>query len=188
MTEQLLNLLAVIDLEGKIVSGIRNFQDYLASSGEINRVPPENLHIVLSRFEGVSEHKLRDLFRALDNIYFEDFTVKLGSCLIQPSLETPQTIWVQVSEGAEQLRRLALEINENALQAGFKPVRGTFNPQIKIAEIKSIKDEGSLRAAVYRLLRVRIGKLEVRTIKLKREVSPQTMETIYEVKATESYI
>ncbi|RLI34264.1 hypothetical protein DRO53_03970 [Candidatus Bathyarchaeota archaeon] len=134
----------------------------------------------------VSSRKIGELKRALDNLYFEDFKIKMGSCLIRPSLENPQTIWVKVSENVKQLRRLAIEINKLAIQSGFKPVRGGFDQWVKIAEIKSVRDAGPLRAAVHRLMNVRAGSMHVNTVKLKQEIFSMgliTYKTIHEIKA-----
>jgi len=190
LTKQFPDILAVVDLEGEVLTKIKNFQNYLAASGgDIEPTPPRSLHISLSRFNMVSNRKFGELRRTMGNLYFEDFTVKMENCLIQPSLENPQTIWVKVSEGVKQLRKLAIEINKLTIQAGFEPVRGGFDQWIKIAEIKSIKNEGPLKAAVCRLLNVRAGNMNINTVKLKQEILSMgliTYKTIYEIKAVGS--
>lgn len=190
MTKQFPDILAVVDLEGEVLAKIKDFQNYLAASGgDIEPTPPKSMHISLGRFNVVSNRKFGELRRTMSDLYFEGFTVKMGNCLIQPSLKNPQTIWVKVSEGIKQLRKLAMEINKLAIQAGFKRVRGGFDQWIKIAEIKSVKDEGPLKAAVYRLLNVRAGSMYVSTVKLKQEILSTgliTYKTIYQIKAVGS--
>jgi 2'-5' RNA ligase len=156
-----------------------------ASGGDIKSVSPQSLHIVLSRFNEVPIRRIGELIGVLNDLYFEVFAIKLESCLIQPNLENPKTIWIQVSEGFKQLRRLAVKINGLVVQVGLNPVKGSFNPYVKVAEIRSIREESSLKAAVCRLLKVRVGSMNVRTIKLKQEnfsTSLITYEKIHEVK------
>jgi 2'-5' RNA ligase len=113
----------------------------------------------------------------------------MGNCLVYDAPERPKAIYIQVCEGIDKLREIAIEMNKLAVQAGFKPVKGGFNLHVKIAEVKVVKDQSTLQAAVCRLLKVRVGDMPVRTVKLKKEDvlgGVITYETVHEVKATES--
>jgi len=176
-------------LEGEILAKIRRLQDYLSTSGGTGKlVFPETMYIALNRFDNVSNLRVLELARAINGLYFEEFPITLGNCLVYDAPKRPKTIYVQVCRGVDKLRRLAIKMNRFAVQAGFKPVKGGFNLHVKIAEVKVVKDQSMLQAAVCRLLKVKVGGMTAKTVKLKKEVASEgaTMyETVHEVKATE---
>ena len=180
-------LISVVDLEGEILARIRHLQNYLSNAGStVKLIFPKNMCITLNRFDNVSNLRILELARAINGLYFKEFPIKLGNCLIYDAPKGPKTIHVQVLEGVDKLRMLAVKMNRLAVQAGFKPVKGGFNLHVKIAEVNTVKDQSILQAAVYRLLKVKVGGMNVETIKLKKETISEgevEYETVHEVKA-----
>jgi 2'-5' RNA ligase len=123
--------------------------DRLRGRGEVRWTPPERLHLTLKFLGATSAEKvplLTEILAERANT-FSRFVVELGDVGAFPSLRKPQTVWLGV-EQAEELTRLAEEIDQAAQKLGFEREARAYRAHLTLGRVKSPRDLGALAEAL----------------------------------------
>jgi RNA 2',3'-cyclic 3'-phosphodiesterase len=112
-------------------------------------VRPANLHLTL-RFLGDSVHNnlLVALDGSLNEIALRTSPFILGACGIGgfPDLDRPRVIWVGLI--GEELIRLAREVEDAAVRAGFTAEGRPYSPHLTIGRVRDLKGWQQIRCAL----------------------------------------
>src|SRR5438093_475994 len=95
-----------IDLGEKIRERLVSLQEQLAiEAPDVKWVEPENLHITLLFLGEVQQREVLDICRAAQKAVAKlpAFSARIEGAGAFPNLRRPRTLWVGVSEGAEEL-------------------------------------------------------------------------------------
>lgn len=98
------------------------------------------------------------------------FQIKLSDVGVFPDLSRPRVLWIGVSQGAEQLARLANVVREAVDKFAEHEEDREFTPHLTIGRIKSSRNVEKLREFVTRYRGVEFGVVTVDKIKLKKSV------------------
>ncbi|MCX7995439.1 MAG: RNA 2',3'-cyclic phosphodiesterase [candidate division WOR-3 bacterium] len=99
----------------------------------------ENLHITLKFIGEIDEKKLDSIFSVLSEVSNKTkrFSISLKNIGCFPGIRNPRVLWIGIGEGAEELIRLALEIENSLVRLGIKKEEKKFHPHLTIGRVKT---------------------------------------------------
>jgi RNA 2',3'-cyclic 3'-phosphodiesterase len=138
-------------------------------------VPAHNLHLTLRFLGDQTEEQLAELVPALEEAAsgVPAFTLSLKGLGAFPGLEHPRSLWVGVSDGAQEVLRLQTRVAE-ALERRGTPIEArAWQAHVtigRVADEKRWRREGvaELRAALVRGAAAPFGTMPVNSIALMR--------------------
>jgi RNA 2',3'-cyclic 3'-phosphodiesterase len=138
-------------------------------------VPAHNLHLTLRFLGDQTEEQLAELVPALEEAAsgVPAFTLSLRGLGAFPGLEHPRSLWVGVSDGAQEVLRLQTRVAE-ALERRGTPIEArAWQAHVtigRVADEKRWRREGvaELRAALVRGAATPFGTMPVNSIALMR--------------------
>jgi RNA 2',3'-cyclic 3'-phosphodiesterase len=138
-------------------------------------VPAHNLHLTLRFLGDQTEEQLAELVPALEEAAsgVPAFTLSLKGLGAFPGLEHPRSLWVGVSDGAQEVLRLQTRVAE-ALERRGTPIEArAWQAHVtigRVADEKRWRREGvaELRAALVRGAATPFGTMPVNSIALMR--------------------
>jgi len=138
-------------------------------------VPPHNLHLTLRFLGDQTEQQMAELVPALEGaaLGVPSFTLGLKGLGAFPGLDHPRTLWVGVSEGAQEVQRLQTRVAEALERRGVPIEARAWQAHVtigRVADEKRWRREGmaELRAAVMRGATAPFGSMPVASIALMR--------------------
>lgn len=138
-------------------------------------VSRENIHLTLKFLGSVDSDRIVEIEGALKRALQEhtSFHFVLGRVGSFPSPSRPRVIWVGVVEGKEQLREIALSIEEELADIGFPKDRKGFSAHVTLARVKREKKRGRLAEAMsetdYRSRSIEVSRVEI----MRSQLRPQ---------------
>lgn len=144
-------------LKPSIISVQDRFLDF-----DIKIVEKENLHFNLKFFEEISDEKVEQLKKVLEDIckQFQPFEVKIEGVGAFPSLNYVRVIWLGVKDGYQTLASLA-EMIENALESMGFETKEKFVPHLTLGRVRSGRNKNEMLTLLRKLEDVEIGKMNV---------------------------
>ncbi len=99
----------------------------------------ENLHITLKFLGEIEEKKLNKILPVLSTISgrTKSFNLCLENFGCFPGIRNPRVLWVGVSQGGDEMIKLATEIEDDLNKIGFKKEGKKFHPHLTIGRIKT---------------------------------------------------
>ncbi len=165
-----------IESSEKAQKSLKIIQSELEGTGaDLKTVKPENIHSTLRFLGNISEDKLEDVKKALeDTKKLGPFKIEIQGLGIFPSPSFIRVIWAGVSEGSEKMKQLREKINQSLKKINFPSEDKDFIPHFTIARVKSGKAKDKLGSIVERESETSFGKARVEEIKLKKsELTPE---------------
>lgn len=155
--------------EAQLLDAIAEAQRRLKSTGaDLKLVERENLHITL-RFLGEIPPSLAEAIGELiRESGFKPFRVSFRGVGAFPNINRPRVIWIGVSEGADELKRLHARIEKGLIGLGLRGEDRPFTPHLTIARVRSGRNLDRLAMALESLLDIEFGSLIVSSVRLKR--------------------
>lgn len=148
MSEQLRLFIAVLlprDVRQMIVAATSK---YRTIGTNVRWVHEDNLHLTLKFIGGVPAEAVDQVADALNQVAkrhgpFSTTVLGVGGF---PNARRARVVWTGISDGAEELQRLAEDV-EDAMDGIGYPREGRFKPHITIGRLKIPKELGWLRKA-----------------------------------------
>lgn len=161
-----------IDVENPdVVRRVEELQREVLRLGlDIKLVEKENLHITLRFLGEIPQSRINDVAKALANIKMNKFQIKLRGVGVFPDLARPRVLWVGVSDGVEELKKLATAVREAVDRFAENREDREFVAHLTVGRIKSSRNIERLREFVARYANVDFGVIVVDKIKLKKSV------------------
>jgi len=184
----MVRIFIAIDLEDPLLlSRIVRMRDAVVATGvPMKPVETENLHITL-RFIGEVPLGTVDAVKdVLSTLSFDEFRIVLHGLGAFPSPARPRVVWVGVSEGWEELRRIRDTIEKGLRSIGIPGERQDFHPHITLARIKGSRGISKLVRLLEEYSDYDFGETVVRSVRLKKSTLTRRgpiYETLMEVKA-----
>ena len=153
---------------------------------KIKFVAPENLHLTLKFLGDIDEEILPDLQKDVEKIDFSSFNMELKSVGCLPNLSYIKVIYIEITEGVEELSLIAKELNGLSERYNFKKENRPFRAHLTIGRLKWIKNKDLLIDKINEFKDKCFGKAEVKSFKLKKsELTPQgpIYSTVFERKS-----
>ncbi len=104
-------------------------------TGRVKWVKPENTHITYCFLGDVDEKRKGNLVSIVNGLSFKRFDISVSGLGAFPSLKKPRVIWLQISEGFEELKSIAEALYSGLSREGFM-LRNDFFPHITIGRVK----------------------------------------------------
>ncbi len=186
---ELIRSFIAVDVDESLLEKFRTVQaEIMASGADLKPVDFENLHLTLRFLGEIPRPTVEAVIRELAKISFKPFRVKFEGIGAFPNMHRPRVVWVGVSEGAEQLKELASQVESSVGKVGLRPDPKGFTPHLTLARVRSPRSLNRLSEALKRLSSVEVGEMLVDRVRLKRSVlTPKgpVYSNLYEVKAVE---
>ncbi len=153
-----MRLFIAIPIPEIFLDDIQNVQSKLKEGGaDIKWVERENLHFTL-RFLGETGEtrllELQDGMRASSSSFFP-FSAELGEIGAFPSLSSPRVIWLGLDKGQEEMRDLAMNLEEELVTRGFPPEDKSFHAHLTLGRARSPKGLGGIKDLLRQRLSLR---------------------------------
>ena len=131
-----------VDLPEEVRQELATLQaDFKKEVADIKWVEPDNLHLTLKFLGDVEEGQIEALKQSLTETVrgSSPFSIHLEGIGAFPRTTSPRVIWVGVSEGKEQLIKLAGAIDEACIPFTLSPSKGErpFSPHLTIGRVRS---------------------------------------------------
>lgn len=165
-----------IESNEKVRDSLKMIQGQLEKTGaDLKTVKPENIHLTLKFLGDVSESKLDEVKKLLEDISKPDpFEMEINGLGIFPRPSFIRVIWAGVSNGSEEAKLLRRELDKRLRSLGFSEEDKDFTPHLTIARVKSGKAKEKLASIVKQESDTSFGKINVDKIKLKKsELTPE---------------
>lgn len=109
----------------------------------IRWVEPENMHLTLKFLGEVNTLEIPDVCRAVEQAVAEvpGFSLDVAGVGAFPKIERPRTIWLGVTQGAEELAGLQKQIEKSLKKLGYPPDNRRFSPHLTVGRVKKAGPE-----------------------------------------------
>jgi len=175
-----------IDIEDQaLLPLISQTQSKLDTSlAKMKLVKIENIHFTMNFFGDTSLTRIDEIESCLNRIKIEPFEIMVHGVGAFPTKRKPRVIWIGVTQNADCIRSLKMEIDSHLKELGYKPERKNFTPHATIARIRYIKDAEKLATNLESLANQSIGPMTVSKISMKKSTltsSGPVYETLWTV-------
>ncbi|MFN7105766.1 MAG: RNA 2',3'-cyclic phosphodiesterase [Pyrobaculum sp.] len=168
----LVRIFVAIDVEDvdvvKKIEGVQ--QEALRLGLDIKLVERENLHFTLRFLGEIPQSRVNDVVKTLSMLRFNKFQLGLAGIGVFPDLSRPRVLWVGVSQGVEEIKKVAKAIRESVDRYAAHVEKEEFVPHLTIGRIKSGRNIERVRDLVSRHREISFGVIEVDKVKLKKSV------------------
>lgn len=116
----------------------RLIERFGAFSREVNWIPEENLHMTLNFVGDIDDREVPEFCRDATEVIekFEPFELVIGGLGGFPSLEEPNSVWIGVEEGGEEMAHMSRQITKFLRDWSLGKSRFDFAPHMTIGRIK----------------------------------------------------
>lgn len=129
-------------MEVELINSIKSIQSLFKLKG-IKLIDVNNLHITF-HFLGETHVKLlNEIKQIIDQINLDQFTVLFEGLGVFPSINRPRVLWIGVSKGKLNLKKINKILLNSLLKLGFQLKESKFSPHLTIARIKGLNSETS---------------------------------------------
>jgi len=129
-----------------------------------------NMHFTVQFLGEVSEETIGKISNALNSIEFSSFSISFASIGVFPKPNSPRVIWIGVTDGINELEKLAEMIRMKLSQLGFQPDK-KFKPHVTIFRVK--KKIENVSNELQKFSTHSFGKQVISEVKLKKsELTP----------------
>ena len=124
-----------------------------------------NMHFTVQFLGEVSEETIGKIYDALNSIEFSSFSISFASVGVFPKPNSPRVILIGVTDGINELEKLAEMIRSKLSHIGFSPDK-KFKPHVTIFRVKNKIED--LSSKLEKFSSCSFGKQLVSEIKLKK--------------------
>lgn len=140
MEDQTIRSFIAIELTGEVRSGLHKIQAELKLPGYtfVKWVVPEGIHLTLKFLGNISEQKVTEITRVIEEASREacSFRLTIGGLGVFPNLRRPRVLWVGVGGEVEKLVELQQRIDHGLEPLGFVPEARPFAPHLTLARLR----------------------------------------------------
>jgi 2'-5' RNA ligase len=138
------------------------------TDAHIKFVKPENIHITMKFLGNVPLNLINRISNKLQKVEFDTFQAKLKGLGVFPRLAYPRIVWIGITNGSDNLRRIFNQIESILGKLGFQQEMKGFSPHITIARVKSLKNKTKLIDLIKNKSEYDIGEIQINSLKLKK--------------------
>lgn len=146
----------------------------------IKWVEPQNLHLTLKFLGWVEDKRLPEVVEITGKVSSPSFKLKLAGMGSFPEGKSPRVLWVDIIEGAAELKALADHLEEDFSAAGFRAEKREFSPHLTIGRIKDKRGIDQVIEEMQKLAGVSFGECVVSSLEIMKSTLSRKGPT-YEV-------
>lgn len=143
-------------------------------------VEPQNLHLTLKFLGWVEDTRLPEVVQITGKVSSPSFKLKLAGAGGFPRGKNPRVLWVDIKEGAEELKALANRLEEDFSSAGFRAEEREFSPHLTIGRVKGKRGIDKVMEEMGHLAGVEFGECQVQNLEIMKSTLTRKGPT-YEV-------
>ena len=137
-----------IELNQQIQSQIKTLQQRITAIDlDAKWVQPENIHITLRFLGNLKDPRVKDIKDAFLDLVSDapSFSISIGALGVFPDIQRPQTLWVGIEQGHDQVISLARNVENGLCRLGFPKEKKIFIPHLTIARLRCAKNTEKLK-------------------------------------------
>lgn len=138
--EKLIRTFIAIELDGVSRHTLSSFIDEVkkAIRGNINWTKIENLHFTLKFLGEISNTQIEEVSNIINKITIRHtpFEAKVTGIGFFPAIKRPRIIWAGISDGKENMLKIANDIESSIEHLGFKKENREFTAHLTIARVR----------------------------------------------------
>ncbi|TFH07169.1 MAG: RNA 2',3'-cyclic phosphodiesterase [Candidatus Thorarchaeota archaeon] len=159
-----------IDIENQaLLPRISETQSKLDTSvAKMKLVEIGNIHFTMNFFGDTSLTRIDEIEACLKKIKIDPFEIMVHGVGAFPTKRKPRVIWIGVTQNADRIRNLKMEIDSRLTELGYKPEKMKFTPHATIARVRYIKDAEKLANNLDELVNQPIGSMFVSKFSMKK--------------------
>jgi 2'-5' RNA ligase len=175
-----------IDLDKGLLDNVKEIQKSLRQAGaDVKFVEPENLHFTVKFLGKVQENALKSIVKALENSVsgMKAFRISIEGLRYFGPESHIRTLFLDVKENREKFQELLNSVNN-----GLNYVRHESHeprPHLTILRVKSRNNREALMEKIRELSHVKLGEMNVKSVKLKQSVLTRSGPVYSDVKVIE---
>ncbi len=129
---------------------------------------PEQFHLTLKFIGDIDNRQLPTVCQSLREVCaaVDPFAIELSGLGTFPKNKPPRVVWAGVHDPAEQLRKLAEQIDERLGQLGIAREIRQFNPHLTLGRVTRAADSDRLQEALVEAAPRIAGRCEVEELAL----------------------
>lgn len=133
------------------------------SGADVKWVAESNFHITLKFLGDVDSSRLEEISSAVESavLDIEPFEVALSGVGAFPNIRRPSVIWVGISAGGDELKKLAEKIEAALEPMGFAREARPFSAHITVGRTRTPRNIGQLRESIDCLKDIQAGAFRV---------------------------
>jgi len=169
MSETIRSFIA-FDIDSEtVLQKMTEVQNLLAiTKADLKLVEPKNIHITIRFLGNINTNMTEKIFEEMKKVQFIPFDVKIHGTGAFPNLRYPRVLWAGITEGADQLRSIFIQLEPRLRSLGFKPDPKGFSPHLTIARVKSGRNKDELAKCVTENANYEFGIVNAQCLRLKR--------------------
>jgi len=169
MSESIRSFIA-FDIDNKaVLKKMSEAQNLLIKTGaDLKLVKPENIHITVRFLGNITPPMVEKIFEEMKKVQFTAFDVKILGIGAFPHLRYPRVVWVGITEGADQIRRVFSQLEPRLRELGFAPDSKGFSPHLTVARVKSGRNKVELVKCISGNADCEFGMVRAECLRLKR--------------------
>jgi len=143
-----------IELPIQLKEKLSQLQEGLkASNGDVKWVEPKNIHLTLKFLGELELEKIKKVEALLEEIAktHTSYSTTLSEVGTFPRSGLPRVIWVGVSKGESETKKIAEDIEAKAAKIGINKEKRLFSSHITIGRVRSGKNSTKLLQELARL-------------------------------------
>jgi len=180
-----------VDIRGQgLLGALVRAQDMIRRTGaDVKIVEPENLHVTLRFLGELFQSQIEQIADSLKGLKFKKFEIELRGLGAFPNTRYMNVVWAGITRGAEELARIAEEVEPRVREAGVPSDRKGFSPHVTIARVKSGRGREHLARVISGMADEEFGHMIIESLALKRsDLRPggPVYSNMYEVRANEA--
>jgi len=133
-----------LDLQPEAKEALALIQQKLKKSDiDCRWIKPANIHLTLNFLRYIDSDKIAQVKKALNSALSERVKFKAGfegKIGFFPNEKHARIVWLDIDEGAEQIKQIQEAICRQLYKIGFKAERKEFVPHITLGRIKSSRN------------------------------------------------
>ena len=154
------------------------------SLAKMKLVEIKNIHFTMQFFGDTSLTRIDEIEACLNKIKIEPFEIMVHGVGAFPTIRKPRVIWIGVTQNADRIQNLKMEIDSRLKELGYQPENKKFTPHATIARVRFIKDAEKLANNLESLINQPIGSMTVSKFNMKKSTltpSGPIYETLWNI-------
>jgi RNA 2',3'-cyclic 3'-phosphodiesterase len=175
MSETIRSFMA-FDIENDTVRNrLAKAQALLVQTGaDVKLVETENIHVTMRFLGDINTGMVEKIFAEMKKIQFAPFDVHIKGLGVFPDLHYPRVVWAGITEGADLLRSVFIQLEPQLRGLGFAPDSKGFSPHLTIARVRSGKNKSQLAEFITKNADYEFGTIRAECLRLKKSaLSPK---------------
>lgn len=140
MSVEKLRTFIAIELSKEVKDLLGKLQDTLKkSNADVKWVKKENIHLTLKFLGAIEKEKIDEIIKIIDSIShnISVFQLDISSIGAFPKKEIPRVIWVGLSQGDEEIKYIAKELENTIYKLGIPKESRPFSSHITLGRVRS---------------------------------------------------